>query len=124
MLIINNDVVSRLLTMEDCIDISYIHGRDYQTQIENVYLAALALTAQRFAFDVQFTGLPSGQRPSSTLTMTDIPGVSDAINWNPQAGVSQMLPTGAQWLVELANNTLWLFAKGDQSSATATTCCG
>src|SRR5262249_55080199 len=37
------------------------------------------------------------------------------------AGVTQLLPSGAQWLVELANNTLWLFAKGDSSQATATT---
>ncbi|MBS0266790.1 MAG: TolC family protein [Planctomycetes bacterium] len=108
------------LTLEDCIDISYIHSRDYQTQIETVYLAALALTAQRFAFDVQFVGL-NGRRPSMDVTATDVPGVSDAVNWNPRAGVSQMLPSGAQWMVELANNTLWLFAKGDNSTASATT---
>ncbi|HEY3967998.1 MAG TPA: hypothetical protein VGM05_25775, partial [Planctomycetaceae bacterium] len=108
------------LTMEDCIDISYIHSRDYQTQIENVYEAALVLTAQRFAFDVQFIGL-NGQRPSSVITTTDVPSTSDSVNWNPQAGVGQMLPSGAQWLVEFANNTLWLFAKGDQSTSTAST---
>lgn len=108
------------LTLEDAIDISYVHSRDYQTQIENVYLSALSLTLQRFAFDVQFIGL-NGRRPSSDVTATDIPGVSDAVNWNPRAGVSQLLPTGGQWLVELANNTLWLFAKGDHSTQSATT---
>ncbi|MBI3864179.1 MAG: TolC family protein [Planctomycetia bacterium] len=108
------------LTMEDAIDLSYIHSRDYQTQIENVYLSALSLTLQRFAFDVQFVGL-NGRRPSSDVTMTDVPGVSDSVNWNPRAGVSQLLPTGGQWLVELANNTLWLFASGDHSSSTAST---
>lgn len=108
------------LTMEDAIDLSYIHSRDYQTQIESVYLSALALTLQRFAFDVQFVGL-NGRRPSSDVTFTDVPSTSDAVNWNPRAGVSQLLPTGGQWLVELANNTLWLFASGDHSSTTAST---
>ena len=41
-----------VVVLEDAIDLSYIHSRDYQTQIENVYLQALALTLQRFAFDV------------------------------------------------------------------------
>ena len=108
------------LTMEDAIDISYVHSRDYQTQIENLYLAALALTAQRFAFDVQFVGL-NGRRPSSDITATDAPGIGDAANWTPRAGVSQMLPGGAQYIVELANNTLWLFAGGNSTQASAST---
>ena len=108
------------LTMEDAIDISYIHSRDYQTQIENLYLSALALTAQRFAFDVQFVGL-TGQRPSSTVTATDVPGVSDSVNLAPSAGFSQLLPSGAQYAVQLANNTLWLFAGGQGTQSSAST---
>jgi len=111
------------LTLEDAIDLSYIHSRDYQTQIENLYLAALALSLQRFAFDVQFVGLNGapGQRPSAALTATDIPSTSDSVNLNPTVGVSQLLPSGAQFIAELANNTLWLFASGDHSSTTAST---
>lgn len=108
------------MTLEDAIDISYIHSRDYQTQIENVYLAALSLTLQRFAFDVQFIGL-NGLRPSSSLTYTDIPSTSDGVNVNSTAGVSQLLPTGAQWFVQLANNTLWLFSSGNVADSTAST---
>ena len=107
------------LTMEDAIDISYIHSRDYQTQIENLYLAALALTAQRFAFDVQFVGL-NGLRPSAAVTATDVPGVSDGVSVAPSAGFSQLLPSGAQYAVELANNTLWLFSSGGSQSSAST----
>ncbi|HLJ12709.1 MAG TPA: TolC family protein, partial [Planctomycetaceae bacterium] len=109
------------ITMEDMIDLAYIHVRDYQTQIENLYSAALALTAQRFAFDVQFTGLGIGTRPTTTTTYTDIPSTSDAVNINSNVGVTQLLPTGAQWLVQLANNTLWLFASGNKTDSTAST---
>ena len=108
------------LTLEDAIDLSYIQSRDYQTQIETLYLAALSLTQQRFAFDVQFVGL-NGQRPSSTLNFTDIPSTSDAANLAPNVGVSQLLPTGGQWLANFANNTLWLFSKGSPSEASAST---
>ncbi len=121
------------LTLEDAIDLSYIHSRDYQTQIENLYIAALNLTLQRFAFDVQFVGL-NGQRPGAGATATDVPSGPQTINTpfvngNPPAvppgagplanvGVSQYLPSGAQYAVQLANNTLWLFGSaGTQSSA-------
>ena len=107
------------LTLENAIDISYIHGRDYQTQIENLYLAALNLTLQRFAFDVQFVGL-TGARPSAAVTATDVPGVSDGINLNPSGTVSQLLPSGAQYAVTLANNTLWLFSSGGAQSSAST----
>jgi hypothetical protein len=108
------------LGLEDMIDLAYIHNRDYQTQIENVYLAALALTLQRFAFDVQFVGL-NGLRPSSTLTFADVPSTSDSALLTPNIGVQQFLPTGGQWLVNLANSTLWLFSKGSPSEASAST---
>jgi outer membrane protein TolC len=107
------------LTMEDAIDISYIHSRDYQTQIENLYLSALALTAQRFAFDVQFAGI-NGARPGASVTATDVPGVSDTVNVAPSAGVSQLLPGGAQYIVQLANNTLWLLSSGGTQSSAST----
>lgn len=109
------------MTMEDAIDLSYIHSRDYQTQIENVYLAALALTLQRFAFDVQFVGLNGQGKPSGSLIATDVPNTSDSATFAPVAGVSQLLPTGGQLLVEMANNTLWFFSKGNPSEATAST---
>jgi hypothetical protein len=108
------------LTLEDMIDLAYIHNRDYQSQIETLYLTALTLTLQRFAFDVQFVGL-NGLRPSGTLTLTDIPSTSDSAAFSPNVGVQQLLPSGGQWLVNLANNTLWLFSKGNPSEATAST---
>lgn len=111
----------RDLSLEEAIELAYIHSRDYQTQIENVYLAALALTFERFRFDVQFIGL-GGRRPSSDVTFENIPaGGPDSLDWRPRAGVSQLLPSGGQWLAEIANNTLWIFAGGGTQESTATT---
>jgi outer membrane protein TolC len=108
----------RKLTLEEAIELSYIHSRDYQIQLEGLYLGSLALTFERFRFDVQFVGL-GGRRPSSDVFNTITPGALNAWSWQPRAGVSKLLPTGGQMLVELANQTVWLFGNGPNQNATA-----
>lgn len=103
------------LTLIQAIELSNIHSRTYQTQIENVYLQALALTLERFQFDVRYLGF--GREPSSNLTYTNTPDGTDSLGVNSRFGVSQLLPGGGQWVVELANNTLWLFSGGNQSNS-------
>lgn len=106
------------LTMAQAIELSYIHSRDYQLALETVYSSALALTFERFRFDVRYLGL-GGRKPSASLTRTQANGV-ESTTLNQRLGISQLLPTGGQYIVEMANNTLWLFTGGNQSS-TATT---
>jgi len=105
------------LTLEEAVELAWIHSRDYQTQIENVYLLALALTFQRFRFDLQFVGF--GGRPSAEVNLEDVPNTSDSVGVAPTIGVSQLFPSGAQFIAELANNTLWLFSGGKSSDSTA-----
>lgn len=102
------------LTLPQAIELAYINSRDFQTNLENVYLNALALTFQRFQFDVRYLGL-GGQKPSAGLLDTRSSD-THTLQGNARAGVSQLLPGGGQWVVELANNTLWLFTGGNQSS--------
>jgi outer membrane protein TolC len=108
------------LSLEEAVELAYIHNRDYQTQLENLYLQALALTLERFRFDIQFIGF-NGRRPSADVNFEDLPSTSDSVQWSPRVGMSKLLPTGGQLIAELANNTLWLFAGGDTQSSTATT---
>ena len=105
------------LQLADAIELSYIHSREFQLQLENLYSTALALTFQRFQFDVRYLGF--GGRPSASVVRSDTNNVESAL-FSPRAGISQVLPGGGQWIVEMANNTLWLFTGGNQSS-TATT---
>ncbi len=105
------------LKLADAIELSYIHSRDFQLQLENLYSTALALTFQRFQFDVRYLGF--GGRPSASVVRSDTNNVESAL-FSPRAGISQVLPGGGQWIVEMANNTLWLFTGGNKSS-TATT---
>lgn len=106
------------LTLAKAIELSYIHSREFQLQLENLYSTSLALTFQRFRFDVRFLGL-GGREPGASLVSSQTGGDTSA-TLNSHLGVSKLLPTGGQWVAEMANNTLWLFTGGNQSS-TATT---
>lgn len=106
------------LTLAQAIELSYIHSRDFQLQLENLYSTSLALTFERFRFDVRYLGL-GGRKPGASLVRSQSSGTESA-TLNSHLGISQLLPTGGQWIVDMANNTLWLFTGGNQSS-TATT---
>ncbi|WP_339745443.1 TolC family protein [uncultured Rubinisphaera sp.] len=97
------------LTILDAVELSYLNGREYQFQLEQTYLAALALTLERFRFQVRYLGIGGGE-PGGGLTYENVPGVQDSLRMNSRFGVSQLLPTGGQWAMELANNTLWIFS--------------
>lgn len=106
----------RELTLEQAIELANIHSRDYQFQIENVYLSALVLTFDQFRFNVRYLGL-NGAEPSSSFTYFNTPSVRDDLQYNNRFGVSQLLPTGGQWAMELANNTLWVLSGPNQTNS-------
>lgn len=105
------------LTLGDAIELTYIHNRDFQFQLEDLFLTALELTFQRFRYDVQFLGI-GGNKPSSDLGTATVPGGATSVDWGNRVGISKLLPTGGQWAAEFANNTLWLFS-GDNKTNTA-----
>ncbi|VAX39658.1 hypothetical protein MNBD_PLANCTO02-2541 [hydrothermal vent metagenome] len=106
------------MTLPQALELANINNRDYQTQIENLYLSALALTFDRFQFGVRFLGV-GGARPSVNSTFQSAPpGVNDRLQTNSRFGLGQLLPTGAQWAIEIANDTIWLF-QGQGRSTTA-----
>ncbi len=104
------------LTLGEALELSYIHSREYQTAIEELYLSALDLTFDRFQFAVRYLGL-GGREPSVDLSHESIPHADDSLSLNQRFGISQLLPSGGQWIVEIANNTLWLFSGGNQSNS-------
>ncbi len=103
------------MTLAQAIELANIHSRDYQTQIENAYLSALQLTFDRFQFNVRYLGL-GAREPTGELFHVDAPATS-AVGFNSRFGMSQVLPTGGQWIVEAANNTLWLFQGGNTTES-------
>ncbi len=106
------------VTLPQAVELAYIHSRDYQTQLEDLYLTALQLTFQRYALGVRFLG-PGGVEPGVDVsTFTDRNGTTDgAVSSN--FGVRQLLPTGGQIAVELANEIGFVFGSNGGFSASA-----
>ncbi len=104
------------VTLRETIDIANINSREYQFQIENLFLAALDLTFGRFQFDVRYLGV-GGQNPQAELNRRRLANGTQELDLSSRMGVNQVLPSGAQWAVELANNTLWLFSGSNQTNS-------
>ena len=105
------------LTLIEAVELAQINNRQYQFEIEDVYFAALAVTFQRFQFGVRYLGSSFGE-PFAGATGNFVPhGPGDNVNADVGVGVSQLLPAGTQWAVEFANNTIWLFGGGSETSS-------
>lgn len=93
-----------LITLEQAVELGFINSREFQNRREDLYLAALPVSLERFAFLPQFE--------ATMLTVRqwlgeEVPG-GPANRWrvNPTVGVSQLFPTGALLLLRLANQTV------------------
>ena len=114
-----SEIPETKLTIEDAVSIGLRNSRDYQEQMENMYLAALALTFERYRYDVR--PIAFGNEPGTGTHYENTP--NDGSNWGlgqTNLGLSKLFPTGAQFMTELTNNTIWMLS-GNSGSQTATT---
>ena len=103
-----------VLDQKAAFDLALIHSPQYRTALENVYLAALTVTAERYAFDTKFYGGSSlfynnyggfkKGASSSTLNLTTL-----------DAGANRRLATGGNIVTEIANSMVWTFSPDSQS---------
>ncbi len=118
------DEEGRILLNQDTIfDLALLHSPSYRTALENVYIAALNVTAERFAFDTQFFGGDSlfytnqgAFRSDSTSRLTNEIGPGSA-----GAVASRKLATGGDVIVNIANSMVWTFGGGGQTFSPTTT---
>ena len=73
----------------------------------------------RFQFQVRYLGI-GGRKPTADGTFQSIPQGQNSITTNKRFGISRLLPAGGQMAVELANNTVWLFAGPNQTNTAST----
>ncbi len=96
------------------VSLARMHSRQYQTQLETLYLSALDVTFERFRFDTQFFGTTGtfgtfdgrvrGGGESSSLLTTDS---------NLEA--RRLFAAGGELLVGVANSIVWQFSGEDTS---------
>jgi len=93
------------------VDLALVHSREYQRQIENLYLSALNVTAERFRFDVQFFG------GHSTFFTADgskrAGGPRTLLELDTDAQARKLGATGTELLIGFANSLVWQFSGSD-----------
>lgn len=114
-----------VLNLENSVRIALLHSPEYQSQLEQLYLSALQVSAERFQFDTQFFGgtqtfltadgdrRPGGGGQSSTTVDTG----SFSVGQRPLS-MQRRFATGADLVVGVANNIVWELSGPNSQSAT------
>lgn len=98
-----------VINLAEAVRVGRKHSREYQTELEDLYLSALDVTFERFRFDTQFFfgnkthqtfdgSLRSGNRAKSTLDTTT------------SGELHKLTATGGEVVVGLANSLVWQFS--------------
>lgn len=111
-----NDEGKLPLDMPLAIEIGYVNSRDYQTQLEELYLSALDVTFERFRFDVQFFGQTYGlDYTAQGPVRAGVPAGSSVLTSVTSPQVSRLFASGGQLVTEVANTVVWQFAGTDSN---------
>lgn len=109
-LVLSEDGVLALMP-DRAIELGLMHSREYQTELENLYLESLALTVERFEFDLRwFGGNDTTYRHSGTGSF---PTESNTLTTASDLGFSRNFSRGGQLVVDFANSFVWEFAGPD-----------
>ncbi|MFM9959926.1 MAG: hypothetical protein ACKV2Q_01730 [Planctomycetaceae bacterium] len=100
------------------VDLARLHSRDYQAQLETLYLSALDVTAERFRFETQFFGGNATQFSSIGRIRN---GGDDAsrLSTDSVLRLERMTTTGGTIATGLANSIVWQFSGADTSMTTS-----
>ncbi|MGL4554061.1 MAG: TolC family protein, partial [Gemmataceae bacterium] len=93
-----------LLKLEQAVELGLINSREYQTRREALYLAALPVTLERFAFAPQFFAAETYFRERFGRGTPE--GRINRVRWNSDFGVSKLFSTGGLLLLSFANRTV------------------
>lgn len=96
------------LSLEDLIDLAVLNSREYQSQKENLYRAALALTLQRYDYQLKFS--PFGNGTDVDYNHSNQAGITtNQLGIASGAAVEKVMSTGGQLLASFANDIVLTF---------------
>lgn len=106
-----------VLDLPNSVRVARKHSRDYQTELEDLYLSALDVTLQRFSFDAQFF---SGNVLAATFDGPDRTTSGSQSLLELKSDDSHKLfqfkklnATGGEFMAGLANTFMWQFSGGN-----------
>ena len=96
-----------LLTLDQAAELAMFNSREYQDRRENLYLAALPVTQERFSFTSQLFAGSQAIRESSGPEYPG--GPSNRWSINNGTGLSKVFPTGGLLLLNFSNDLVFNF---------------
>ena len=102
-----------VLSPDRAVELGLLHSREYQTEMENLYLSALSLTLERFDFSVQWFLRNATAYRRSREDSED--GEFKGLESETSTGFSRAFSNGGQLIVDLANTFVWDFAGSDST---------
>lgn len=93
-----------LLKLEQTSELGLFNSREFQDRREDLYLAALPVTLQRFAFAYQFFATEQVIREATGSKTAE--GEGNRWRANTTAGFSKLFPTGALLMFRFANQVI------------------
>lgn len=113
-----------VLNLENSVRIALLHSPDYQAQVEQLYLSALQVSAERFQFDTQFFGgaraflTADGARRGGTTgessTQLEIGPNSNGLR---DLALQRKFATGGELVAGVANSIVWELSGPNAQSA-------
>jgi hypothetical protein len=97
-----------LLKLEQAVELAGINSREFQDARENLYLSALPVTLERFAFAAQFFAVDQAVRQWAGTE----PPTTNQWSINSNTGVAKLFPTGALLLFNVANQMVFNLGPG------------
>ncbi len=109
-----NDDGKVILSRDSAVELALLHSREFQSRIEQIYLAALALSGNRFEFDVNWFGGTSTQFNASGSPPTAVRRLSETT----RIGLIKRLAAGGQLAATLVNSFVWELGSNKLNAAT------
>ncbi|OWK35086.1 TolC family protein [Fimbriiglobus ruber] len=106
------------ISLDQAAELAMFNSREYQDRRENLYLAALPVSQERFAFTSQLFAASEAVRGASGSQTAS--GTTNSWSINNGAGLSKVLPTGGLLLLNFANQTVFDFTNPKSTLSTTT----
>jgi hypothetical protein len=106
-----------VLDLPGAVQLARIHSRDYQRELEDLYLSALDVSFERFRFDTQFFG------GNNTFFTADGPvraggAARSELRTDTFGSANRLFATGGQLTTDIANSIIWQFSGANSEVST------
>jgi hypothetical protein len=111
-----------VVSADDAVRLALLHSREYQQNLEELYLSALDVSFERFRFDTQFFSANAFNFSTTSPLNTSAGNTNTSYRFDPlDVTVRKSFTTGSTLLAGLANSIVWSFNSTGTDSRVSTT---